>query len=303
MYLCYNKNKRSKATHFVYEVIWVCNRSAQSQTHLEKTQKILTHTFSHSHGGTNEYTNATASLPSLCGQEEHSRHIISECFSSQCDNMSAPVSVTTPHCIDILQLCSSLGHNTAMPKIWQWENNSLAFTCPLTRPRAHTDTVTYMHMCASSLKVLLYEWWTWGFCTKPRRLPSISCWSDELGLVYVAIRLNYFCFYCASRKEKLGTLLYMISGMLPEPPVRQNDSLIYWLTDSANSPYIHSKLIPQATRKNYYSATTHIYAPEAKSRRLGAETAAMGEWRGVCAAFVLRVLNAHIFQVALSIVS
>lgn len=285
------KHKRSKATHSVYEVIWVwaaSNRSAQSQTHLEKNQKILTHThaFSHSHGGTNEYTNATASLPSLCGQEEHSRHIISECFSSQCDNMSAPVSVTTPHCIDIHQLCSSLGYNTAMPKIWQWKNNSLAFTCPLTRPRAHTQTVTYMHMCVSLLE---------DFTRCMNDEHGVSAQSLEVCHLYAAGQMNLgsfmlpsdwitFCFCSASRKEKLGTLLYMISGILPEPPVRQNDSLIYWLTDSANSPYIHSKLIPQATLKNYYSATTHIYAPEAKNRRLGAEKAAMGEWSGVCRA-------------------
>lgn len=188
----------------------------------------------------------------------------------------------------------------------KYDNGRITLLHLLAHSHAHVLTLTLLHTCTCvrpHLKVLLYEWWTWGFRTKPRSLPSISCWSDELGLVYVAIRLNYFCFCCASRKEKLGTLLYMISGMLPEPPVRQNDSLIYWLTDSANSPYIHSKLIPQATRKNYYSATTHIYAPEAKSRRLGAETAAMGEWRGVCFSFVLRVLNAHIFQVALSIVS
>ena len=30
-----------------------------------------------------------------CGQEKHSCHIISECFSSLCDSVSAPVAITT----------------------------------------------------------------------------------------------------------------------------------------------------------------------------------------------------------------
>lgn len=97
-------------------------------------------------GSANKYANAKASFPSLRGQEEHSRHIISECFSSQCDNMSAWVPVTTPLRIDIHQLCSSLGRNTTMTKIWHWKKIFPAFTCLYIPPCAHI--VTYMQVSA-----------------------------------------------------------------------------------------------------------------------------------------------------------
>lgn len=99
-----------------------------------KCTQRRTHKYANMHfctDCTNEYTNATASLPFLCGQEEHCRHIISECFSSQCDNMSAPVAVTTPHHIDIHQLCSSQGCNTTTPKIWHTKINSLYVYLPV----------------------------------------------------------------------------------------------------------------------------------------------------------------------------
>lgn len=140
---CYIKS--SKAAYFACAVIGVWTPSSRHTQPPSAPEEKPTRIHTHRHGSTNEYTNATASLPSLCGQEEHSRHIISECFSSQCDNMSAPVPVTTPHCIDIHQLCSSLGHNTTMPKIWHWKNNSPAFTC------LHTPTCTrrgsHIHAC------------------------------------------------------------------------------------------------------------------------------------------------------------
>lgn len=97
-----NINERQQAQH-VTGAGTRKRRGARNRAHREEARE-----YANVHFGTdsaNEYTNATASLPSLCGQEEHSRHIISECFSSQCDNMSAPVPVTTPHHIDIHQLC------------------------------------------------------------------------------------------------------------------------------------------------------------------------------------------------------
>lgn len=97
-----NINERQQAQH-VTGASTRKRRGARNRAHREEARE-----YANVHFGTdsaNEYTNATASLPSLCGQEEHSRHIISECFSSRCDNMSAPVPVTTPHHIDIHQLC------------------------------------------------------------------------------------------------------------------------------------------------------------------------------------------------------
>lgn len=70
-------------------------------------------------------------------------------------------------------------------------------------------------------------------------------------------------------------MILYVSGILPEPPVSQNDRLIYWLAD--NSAYIHTKSILQAILKNYYSAPTHIYTPEAKNRRLGVKEVVMEE--------------------------
>lgn len=46
------------------------------------------------------------------------------------------------------------------------------------------------------------------------------------------------------------------------------DWFIDWLTDSANSAYIRTTSIPQATLKYHYAAPTHIYTLEAKNRRL-----------------------------------
>lgn len=182
-------------------------RRIQSHVHPENNQQVCTHILSHRHGGTNEYTNATASLPSLCGQEEHSRHIISECFSSQCDNMSAPVPVTTPHCIDIHQLCSSLGHSTTMPKIWHWKNNSPAFTCLETRPHAHA--ATYIHMCAHTYGNRNTE------ALMTAGLSSICCWSH---LRVPLFKSPSVLSVCLGLEDKLSVSLYVILGILPRPP-------------------------------------------------------------------------------------
>lgn len=121
-------------------------RQAKGVHNHECTQR-RTHKYANTYSltdSTNEYTNATASFPSLCGQEEHSRHIISECFSSQRDNMSAPVPVTTPHRIDIHQLCSSLGHNTTMPKNMTLEEKLSCIYLPIHTPMC---TRSHLHAC------------------------------------------------------------------------------------------------------------------------------------------------------------
>lgn len=171
----------------------------------------------------------------------------------------------------------------------KYDNGRITLLHLLAHSHAHVLILRLLHTCTCVcpyLKILRAVWMmNMGFSAQSLEVCHL-CAAGQMNLGSFMLPSDWitFCFCSASRKEKLGTLLYMISGILPEPPVRQNDSLIYWLTDSANSPYIHSKLIPQATLKNYYSATTHIYAPEAKNRRLGAEKAAMGEWSGVCRA-------------------
>lgn len=124
----------------------------------------------------------------------------------------------------------------------------------------------FPHKALKSAIYMLLVKWTWA---------HLCCHQIELLFAFV-LRLvkrssERFCTWYQ------GSFLNHLSD-------RMTAWFIDWLTDSANSPYIHSKLIPQATLKNYYSATTHIYAPEAKNRRLGAEKAAMGEWSGVCRA-------------------
>lgn len=121
----------------------------------------------------------------------------------------------------------------------KYDNGRITLLHLLAHSHAHVLTLTLLHTCTCvrpHLKVLLYEWWTWGFRTKPRSLPSISCWSVELGSFMLPSDWITFAFVVRLVKRSWERFYTWYQGCFLN---HLSDRMTAWFIDWLTAPILH----------------------------------------------------------------
>lgn len=244
-------------------------RHTQLQVHPENNQQVCTHAYStSSHTGMEAQTNTQMPQPA-CHLSADRRNTPATSSQSAFHHSVTTCQLQSPslrHTALIFTNCAAAWDTTQPCQKYDIGRITLLHLLAYTHAHTYTHVHTLSHACACV--------WKRG---KTLHTNIIDISKSVIHMLLVTCTyFNSFTspsalFLCLAVKETLCMSLCLVPGILPRPPVSSNDRLIYWLTDSANSACIHSKPIRKATLKNYHSAPTHIYTPEAKNRRLGGE--------------------------------